>query len=99
MKTIKHIIVTFRNLSTTKKTLLIVLFLFGISWWILTNYIFYYLSVTYGIPVISEFTGISAQTVEWLIFSLPLYFNIFIATIIITVAGLLYIKKITTKEL
>ena len=92
----KKIILTFKNLSTAKKILLIAVFIFGlfsIFWWILSNYIFYYLSVTYGIPVISEFTGISAQTVEWLMFSLPLYFNIFIATIIIAVAGLLYIKK------
>ena len=98
----KKIILTFKNLSTAKKILLIVVFIFGlfsIFWWILSNYIFYYLSVTYGIPVISEFTGISAQTVEWLIFSLPLYFNIFIATIIITIAGLFYIKKLTSKEL
>ena len=97
MKTIKHIIETFRNLTTTKKTLLILLFLFGTSWWVLTNYIFYYLSVTYGIPVISEFTGISHNLIEWFMFSFPFYFNAFIISIAIIVFIFIFYKKKNTK--
>ena len=93
MKTINNIIVTFRNLSTAKKTFLIVLFLFGISWWALTNYIFYYLSVTYGIPVVSEFTGISHNLIEWFMFSFPIYYNAFIVLIVITVIIFIFYKK------
>ena len=94
MKTIKNIIATFRNLSATKKTLLIVLFLFGTSWWVLTNYIFYYLSVTYGIPVVSEFTGVSHNLIEWVMFSFPFYFNAFIILIAIIVIIFIFYKRI-----
>ena len=93
MKKIKHIIATFRNLGTTKKMVLILLFLFGISWYVLTNYIFYYLSTTYGMPVVSEFTGISHNLIEWFMFSLPFYFNFFIVLIVIMVIIFIFYKK------
>ena len=92
----RKIISIFNKLSTAKKMLLLIFFifaLFSLLWWFLMNYIFYYASVTYGIPVISEFTGISSYTIEWLMFSLPLYFNIFIGIIVIIVISLLYKKK------
>ena len=92
----KKIISIFNKLSGTKKILLFIFFifaLFSLLWWFLMNYIFYYASVTYGIPLIPEFTGIPGYTIEWIMFSLPLYFNIFIGIIVIIVISLLYKKK------
>ena len=85
-----------KNLSKRKKILIVVfsiVAIFSFLWWILTHYIFNYFCITYVIPIVTKYTGIPNSTIEWFIFYLPLYFNIFTITIVVLLFTFIYLKK------
>ena len=85
-----------KNLNKRKKIIIFIFFvfiIFSFLWWMLTNYVFYYVCVEYLIPIVAQFTGIQNSYIEWVVFSLPLYFNIFVAIIFAIIFGYVFFKK------
>ena len=99
-KIIERIKNKLKNLSKRQKILIVVfsiVAIFSFLWWIFTLYIFKYFCITYLIPFLTQYTGIPNYTIEWFIFSLPLYFNIFTITLVVLLFIYIYLKK-NTKE-
>ena len=57
------------------------------------NWIFYYLIDTLGIPYISSISGLSIDTIEWMIITLPFYLKILPIIIFIPIGIIIFIKK------
>ena len=66
----------FNKLSLIKKIVLIMVVLFALFCYWLTNTLYYYIIHTLGIPQLSSITGISIDTIDWVLFRLPIYFTI-----------------------
>jgi len=95
-KIIEKIKSILKKLSKRQKILIVIFSFFAIFsflWWLFTLYIFKYFCVTYLIPILTTYTGIPNSTIEWFIFSLPLYFNIFSVSLIISLITFIYFKK------
>ena len=95
-KIIEKIKSILKKLSKRQKILIVIFSFFAIFsflWWLFTLYIFKYFCVTYLIPILTKYTGIPNYTIEWFIFSLPLYFNIFSITLLILLITFIYFKK------
>jgi len=95
-KIIEKIKSILKKLSKRQKILIVIFSFFAIFsflWWLFTLYIFKYFCVTYLIPILTTYTGIPNSTIEWFIFSLPFYFNIFSLSLIISLITFIYLKK------
>ena len=95
-KIIEKIKSILKKLSKRQKILIVIFSFFAIFsffWWLFTLYIFKYFCITYLIPILTTYTGIPNSTIEWFIFSLPLYFNIFSLSLIISLITFIYLKK------
>ena len=90
----------FKELSTLKKFLLLIVILIAVIaivievvyYWIIKN-IYHYLVQTLGIPYLSSITGISADTIDWILFSLPFYFIIICLIIFLPIIIIIIFKK------
>jgi len=79
----KNITNKFKELSTLKKFLLLIVILIAVIaivievlYYLIIKYVYHYLVQTLGIPYLSSITEISADTIDWILFSLPFYFII-----------------------
>ena len=50
--------------------------LFPLFWYWATNSFYYYILNIIGVPQLSSLTGISIDTINWILFTLPFYFKI-----------------------
>ena len=93
----KKLFSKFKNLSTIKKMALImfVLFvvLFSLFWYWVTNMFYYYLIQTIGIPQLSSILGISVDTIDWILYILPLYFKVISILIFLPIILFIIFKK------
>ena len=66
----------FRKLSLLKKIVLIIVLLFPILLWRVKNYLYHYILNIIGIPQISSITGLSTESINWILFTLISYIKI-----------------------
>ena len=92
-KFINQFIDKFNKLSLIKKIVLIMVILFGLFWYWLTNILYYYIIHTLGIPQLSSITGISIYTIDWVLFRLPIYFTIISFIIFFPIILIIYFNK------
>jgi len=96
-KYMKKLFSKFKNLSTIKKMALIVfvlfVILFSLFWYWVTNTFYYYLIHTIGIPQLSSISGISVDTIDWIIYKFPLYFKVISILIFLPIILLIIFKK------
>ena len=83
----------FKKLSTLKKIVLIMFVLFGLFWYWATKTFYYYIIHTLGIPQLSSISGVSADTIDWILFRLPFYFKIIGAIISIPIILIIIFNK------
>ena len=90
----------FKGLSTLKKILLLIVILIAVIaivievlYYLLIKNIYHYLVQTLGIPYLSSITGISADTIDWILFSLPFYFIIICLIIVLPIIFIIILKN------
>ena len=83
----------FKKLSPLKKIVLIMFVLFGLFWYWATKTFYYYIIHTLGIPQLSSISGVSADTIDWILFRLPFYFKIIGAIISIPIILIIILNK------
>ena len=82
----------FNQLSPLKKIVLIMFLLIPLIWYWGTNSFYYYILNTIGVPQLSALTGLSIDTISWILFTLPFYFKI-ISIIVFSLFIILIIWK------
>ena len=83
----------FKQLSPIKKIALIMFVLFGLFWYWATHTFYYYIINTLGIPQLSSISGVSEDTLDWILFRLPFYFKIIGAIISIPIILIIILNK------
>ena len=83
----------FKQLSPIKKIALIMFVLFGLFWYWGTHTFYYYIINTLGIPQLSSISGVSVDTIDWILFRLPFYFKIICLIIFLPIILILILKK------
>ena len=83
----------FKQLSPIKKIALIMVVLFGLFWYWATHTFYYYIINTLGIPQLSSISGVSVDTLDWILFRLPFYFKIICAIILIPIILIIILNK------
>ena len=83
----------FKQLSPIKKIALIMFVLFGLFWYWATHTFYYYIINTLGIPQLSSISGVSVDTLDWILFRLPFYFKIIGAIISIPIILIIILNK------
>ena len=83
----------FKKLSPIKKIALIMFVLFGLFWYWATKTFYYYIIHTLGIPQLSSISGVSADTIDWILFRLPFYFKIICLLIFLPIILIIILKK------
>ena len=88
----------FKQLSRLKKIVLIMFLLFPLFWYWATNSFYYYILNIIGVPQLSSLTGLSIDTINWILFTLPFYFKIiFIIAFSLLIILIIWKKKKRTK--
>ena len=83
----------FKKLSPIKKIALIMFVLFGLFWYWATKTFYYYIIQTIGIPQLSSISGISVDTLEWILFRIPFYFKIICFITFLPIILIIILKK------
>ena len=83
----------FKQLSPIKKIALIMFVLFGLFCYWATHTFYYYIINTLGIPQLSSISGLSVDTLDWILFRLPFYFKIIGAIISIPIILIIILNK------
>ena len=83
----------FKKLSVLKKVVLIMFILFGLFWYWATKTFYYYIIHTLGIPQLSTISGVSVDTLDWILFRLPFYFKTIGAIISIPIIIIIILNK------
>ena len=83
----------FKQLSPLKKIALIMFVLFGLFWYWATHTFYYYIIHTLGIPQLSSISGVSVDTIDWMLFRLPFYFKIICVIIFLPIILIIILKK------
>ena len=83
----------FKQLSPIKKIALIMFILFGLLWYWATHTFYNYIIHTLGIPQLSSISGVSVDTLDWILFRLPFYFKIICAIILIPIILIIILNK------
>ncbi len=96
----KNITNKFKEFSSFKKILLLIVILFAIIaiiievlYYLVIKNSYHYVVQTLGIPYLSSITGLSAYTIDWILFSLPFYFIIICLVIFLPIIIIIIIKK------
>ena len=88
----------FKKLSPLKKIVLIMFVLFGLFWYWATHTFYNYIIHTLGIPQLSTISGVSVDTLDWILFRLPFYFKIIGAIISIPIILIIILNKRRKKK-
>ena len=83
----------FKKLSPIKKIALIMFVLFGLFWYWATHTFYNYIIHTLGIPQLSAISGVSVDTLEWILFRIPFYFKIICLILFIPIILIIILKK------
>ena len=83
----------FKKLSPIKKIALIMFVLIGLLWYWATKTFYYYIMHTLGIPQLSVISGVSEDTIDWILFRLPFYFKIICLIIFLPIILIIILKK------
>ena len=83
----------FKKLSPIKKIALIMFVLFGLFWYWATKTFYNYIIHTLGIPQLSSISGVSADTIDWILFRLPFYFKIICVIIFLPIILIIILNK------
>ena len=83
----------FKQLSPIKKIALIMFVLFGLFCYWAIHTFYYYIINTLGIPQLSSISGVSVDTLDWILFRLPFYFKIICAIILIPIILIIILNK------
>ena len=89
----KKLLSKFKNLSPIKKIALIIFVLFGLFWYWAAHTFYNYIIHTLGIPQLSSISGVSVDTIDWILFRLPFYFKIICLIIFLPIILILILKK------
>ena len=89
----KKLLSKFKQLSPIKKIALIMFVLFGLFWYWATQTFYYYIIHTLGIPQLSSISGISVDTIDWILFRLPFYFKIIWLIIFLPIILIIFLNK------
>ena len=86
-------LVKFIQLSPLKKTVLIMFVLFILFWYWGTHTFYSYIIHTLGIPKLSSISGVSVDTIDWILFRLPFYFKVISVIIFLPIILIIIFKK------
>ena len=71
--------------------LIVIIFTIVYNW--IVNWFYYYLIETLGVPYISSISGLTADTIDWLLITLPFYLKIIPIVIFLPIVSIIIIKK------
>ena len=73
--------------------ILLIVIIFAIVYNWIVNLFYYYLIETLGVPYISSISGLTADTIDWLLITLPFYLKIIPIVIFLPIVSIIIIKK------
>ena len=71
--------------------LIVIIFAIVYNW--IVNLFYYYLIETLGVPYISSISGLTTDTIDWLLITLPFYLKIIPIVIFLPIVSIIIIKK------
>jgi len=71
--------------------LIVIIFAIVYNW--IVNLFYYYLIETLGVPYISSISGLTADTIDWLLITLPFYLKIIPIVIFLPIVSIIIFKK------